>query len=175
MCLWPSGWCHKETVWQRFCRTFGWTFWCDLPPNPCFGDTFLGGGWGGVRSIRVRKLVSPAKVEGLMSHWLWAFQVALECRPLCSRAVCHGSRFVTNRSNKKLAQPISRITPTSELILFLWPPPQDRLRLFYWVMTGNPLELFRKFFGAVSAMFFGFVGPFWLLKKVQPKAKKLQL
>ena len=27
---------HKETVWQRFCRTFGWTFWCDLPQNPCF-------------------------------------------------------------------------------------------------------------------------------------------
>ena len=33
---------------------------------------------------------------------------------------------------------------------------------FYWVMTGNPLELFRKFFGAVRA-FFGFVCPFWLL------------
>ena len=32
--------------------------------------------------------------------------------------------------------------------------------LFYWVMTGNPLELFRKFFGAVRALF-GFVGPFW--------------
>ena len=25
--------------------------------------------------------------------------------------------------------------------------------LFYWVMTGNPLELFRKFFGAVRAIF----------------------
>ena len=25
--------------------------------------------------------------------------------------------------------------------------------LFYWVMTGNPLELFRKLFGAVRAMF----------------------
>ena len=25
--------------------------------------------------------------------------------------------------------------------------------LFYWVMTGNPLELFRKFFGAVCAFF----------------------
>ena len=24
--------------------------------------------------------------------------------------------------------------------------------LFYWVMTGNPLELFRKFFGAVRAI-----------------------
>ena len=32
----------------------------------------LGGGLGGVRSIRVRKLVSPAKVEGLMSHWFVA-------------------------------------------------------------------------------------------------------
>ena len=25
--------------------------------------------------------------------------------------------------------------------------------LFYWVMTGNPLELFKKLFGAVRAMF----------------------
>ena len=25
--------------------------------------------------------------------------------------------------------------------------------LFYWVMTGNPLEFFRKFFGAVGAIF----------------------
>ena len=25
--------------------------------------------------------------------------------------------------------------------------------LFYWVMTGNPLELFRKFFGAVHVIF----------------------
>ena len=25
--------------------------------------------------------------------------------------------------------------------------------LFCWVMTGNPLELFRKFFGAVRAIF----------------------
>ena len=25
--------------------------------------------------------------------------------------------------------------------------------LFYWVMTGNPLELFRKFFGAVRPVF----------------------
>ena len=29
-------------------------------------------------------------------------------------------------------------------------------------MPGNPLELFRKFFGAVRAIFW-FVGPFWLL------------
>ena len=34
--------------------------------------------------------------------------------------------------------------------------------LFYWVMTNNPLEVFRKFFGAVRAIF-GFVSPFWLL------------
>ena len=27
---------HKETAWQRFFRTFRWTFWCDLPRNPCF-------------------------------------------------------------------------------------------------------------------------------------------
>ena len=26
----------KELARQRFCRTFGWTFWCDLPQNPCF-------------------------------------------------------------------------------------------------------------------------------------------
>ena len=26
----------KETAWQRFGRTFGRTFWCDLPQNPCF-------------------------------------------------------------------------------------------------------------------------------------------
>ena len=25
--------------------------------------------------------------------------------------------------------------------------------LFYWVLTGNPLELFRKFFGTVRAIF----------------------
>ena len=31
--------------------------------------------------------------------------------------------------------------------------------LFYWVMTGNPLELLRKFFGAVRAIFW-FCGPF---------------
>ena len=39
--------------------------------------------------------------------------------------------------------------------------------LFYWVVTGNPLGLFRKFFGAVRA-FFGFVGPFWLLVRCKP-------
>ena len=37
--------------------------------------------------------------------------------------------------------------------------------LFYWVMTGNPLELFRKFFGAVRAIFWlcgSFLAPdFW--------------
>ena len=60
------------------------------------GHTFwgggLGGGLGGVRSIRVHKLVSPAKVERLMSHWFVALaSVALDCRPFCSRAVCHGS------------------------------------------------------------------------------------
>ena len=26
----------KELVRQRFSRTFGSTFWCDLPQNPCF-------------------------------------------------------------------------------------------------------------------------------------------
>ena len=34
--------------------------------------------------------------------------------------------------------------------------------LFYWVMTGKPLELFRKFFGAVRAIFWrcgSFLGP----------------
>ena len=34
--------------------------------------------------------------------------------------------------------------------------------LFYWVMTGNPLDLFRNFFGAVRAMFWpceAFLGP----------------
>ena len=31
--------------------------------------------------------------------------------------------------------------------------------LFYWVMTGNPLELFRKFFGAVRTIFW-FCGSF---------------
>ena len=30
-------------------------------------------------------------------------------------------------------------------------------------MTGKPLKLFRKLFGAVRAFFFGFVGPFRLL------------
>ena len=25
---------HKKAVWQRCCRFFGWTFWCDLPQNP---------------------------------------------------------------------------------------------------------------------------------------------
>ena len=34
--LWGQNRYHKETVRQRFCRTFGWTFWCDLPQNPCF-------------------------------------------------------------------------------------------------------------------------------------------
>ena len=28
--------CHKEAVRQRSCRTFGWTFWRDLPQDPCF-------------------------------------------------------------------------------------------------------------------------------------------
>ena len=32
--------------------------------------------------------------------------------------------------------------------------------LFYWVMTINPLELFRKFFGAVRAIFWLW-GSFW--------------
>ena len=32
--------------------------------------------------------------------------------------------------------------------------------LFYWVMTGKPLELFRKFFGAVRAIFWLW-GSFW--------------
>ena len=41
--------------------------------------------------------------------------------------------------------------------------------LFYREMTGNPLELFRKFFGAVRAIF-GFVGPFWLLKVLLTKS-----
>ena len=27
---------HEEIAWQRFGRTFGWTFSCDLPQNPCF-------------------------------------------------------------------------------------------------------------------------------------------
>ena len=27
---------HKKLVWQRFRRTLGWAFWCDLPQNPCF-------------------------------------------------------------------------------------------------------------------------------------------
>ena len=33
---------HKETVWERFCWTFGWTFWCDLPQNPCFTGQWPG-------------------------------------------------------------------------------------------------------------------------------------
>ena len=33
----------------------------------------------------------------------------------------------------------------------------------YWVMASNLLEVFRKFFGAVGAIFCGFVGTFWLL------------
>ena len=34
---------------------------------------------------------------------------------------------------------------------------------FYWVMTDKPLELFRKFFGAVRAIFIFFGVLFWLL------------
>ena len=33
--------------------------------------------------------------------------------------------------------------------------------LYYWVMTGNPLELFRQFFGAVLAIF-------WLCEPLWP-------
>ena len=28
----------KELLRQRFRRTFGWTFWCGLPQNPCFNE-----------------------------------------------------------------------------------------------------------------------------------------
>ena len=31
----------KELLRQRFRRTFGWTFWCDLPQNPCFTGYWL--------------------------------------------------------------------------------------------------------------------------------------
>ena len=33
--------------------------------------------------------------------------------------------------------------------------------LFYWVLTGNPLELFKKIIWCCSCDFFGFVSPFW--------------
>ena len=40
-CFWGQKRYRKETMWQRVCRTFGWTFWCDLPQNPCFTGSWL--------------------------------------------------------------------------------------------------------------------------------------
>ena len=37
------------------------------------------------------------------------------------------------------------------------------------LVTSNPLELFRKFFGAIRANFTGFVGPFCRVRKISPK------
>ena len=44
---------------------------------------------------------------------------------------------------------------------------QTLVTLFYWVMTGNPLELFRKVFGAVRAIFWlcgSFLAPDFLIR-----------
>ena len=73
---------------------FLYRFFLSIPKywRHLLGGGVCWGGLGGVRSIRVRKLVSAVKVEGLMSHWFVAFSSAtLDYRPLCSRAVCQGS------------------------------------------------------------------------------------
>ena len=42
--------------------------------------------------------------------------------------------------------------------------------LFYWVVTGSPIELFRQFFGTVRAIF-GFGVLFGLLNMAIPRHK----
>ena len=47
--------------------------------------------------------------------------------------------------------------------------------LFYWVMTGDPLELFRKLFGAVRAFCFGFVSCTSIPKTLGPQDTPVNL
>ena len=75
----------------------------------------------------------------------------------CAFSFCSGA-FATDRIQKKDLLGTEKV-PQRNCVTKIWPNVQVNFLvrfaskpLFYWVMTGNPLELFRKFFGAVRSI-----------------------